>query len=192
MFRKGGKMNEGFSGEPILTEWHDGERNMSLAQEFYYVDPKGKKWVAPAGSVINGATIPRELWSIVGSPFVGKYRRASVIHDVAVGEFGDYDVSSQERKKADRMFYHACRYDGCSKRFATLLYIGVRLGAWLSFKSSSNYRALIEEDFIDTRVFSMEENQTTKAFWEIADNASFAIENEDLDSLDAEIEKIIQ
>mgnify|MGYP001792979849 CR=1 FL=1 len=48
-----------------------------------YVDPKGHVWVAPASSVVDGASIPRSLWTFMGGPFEGKYRNASVLHDVA-------------------------------------------------------------------------------------------------------------
>ena len=65
---------------------------MELLEDFWYEDPKGKRWNTPKGSTINGATIPKALWSIVGPPFVGKYRRASVIHDYAVGEGSAPDV----------------------------------------------------------------------------------------------------
>ena len=49
-------MVEGFSGEPV-TRW-TGERNMRLVEALSYEDRKGKIWEAPAGSEINGATIP--------------------------------------------------------------------------------------------------------------------------------------
>ena len=31
---------------------------------------------------MDGASIPRFFWRFIGSPFIGRYRRASVIHDV--------------------------------------------------------------------------------------------------------------
>ena len=82
--------------------------------------------LAPKGSIINGASIPRPLWSIVGSPYTDDYRNASVVHDVA------YDDSSLPKKVADKIFYHACRAGGCPKQQARKLYLGVRLGAWAS------------------------------------------------------------
>lgn len=67
----------------VVVEWLPDGRNMKLMESFAYVDPYGRKWNAPAGSVINGASIPQFAWSIIGGPFEGKYREASVIHDVA-------------------------------------------------------------------------------------------------------------
>src|SRR5687768_7819159 len=50
---------------------------------FRSIDPKGQQWLAPSGSMVNGASIPQFAWSIIGGPFEGLYRDASVIHDVA-------------------------------------------------------------------------------------------------------------
>lgn len=118
-----------FSGNP-KTEWlthpTNPDRDMKLLEDFWYIDPDGKKWLAPAGSIINGASIPRPLWSIVGSPYTDDYRNASVVHDVA------YDDESIEHKEADKMFYYACLAGGCSEDQAEQLYLGVRIGAWAS------------------------------------------------------------
>jgi hypothetical protein len=118
--------NGTFSGNP-LTEWltdRTDDRNMRLLAPFWYIDPQGRRWEAPAGSIIDGATIPRTLWSSVGSPFTGSYRRASIIHDVAVL------TPSILRGDADTMFYSACLSGGCTLFQGKLLYAGVRLGAW--------------------------------------------------------------
>ena len=60
---------------------------------------------------MDGASIPRALWTLVGSPYRGDYRRASIVHDQACDDaHGDKD----KRRAADRMFYHACREGGCN------------------------------------------------------------------------------
>ncbi len=107
-----------------LTE-AGGDRNMRLLQDFWYDDPDGRRWLAPAGSIIDGASIPAPLWSTVGSPYTGDYRRASIVHDVAC------DDPAVPRRDADRMFYRACLAGGCAPAQAELLYAGVRIGAWL-------------------------------------------------------------
>src|SRR4030095_842063 len=56
-----------FNGEPV-TKWNPDGRSMTLLSELRYTDPKGEVWVAPAGSVVDGASIPRYLWSIMGGP----------------------------------------------------------------------------------------------------------------------------
>lgn len=171
----------GFSGQP-LARW-DGYRNMILEEDFSYTDPRGRIWLAPKGSCINGATMPRFLWSVLGSPFTGKYRRASVVHDVGVGELCNSDVSKPERKRADRMFYHACRSDSCSRRFAAILYIGVRFGTW---RSKENYDFLEEMDFI------RDESGVQKfkdEFWSVVDYAESVLEKDTPEKIDEKIDE---
>ncbi len=120
--------NNSFSGEPSaiwLTE-PGPDRRMKLLVEFIYRDPRGRFWRAPINSVVDGASIPRALWTSVGSPYTGDYRRASIVHDVACATPG------VNRKLADKMFYEACLCGGCSILLAKLLYAGVRIGAWFS------------------------------------------------------------
>jgi hypothetical protein len=70
-----------FSGV-IRTEWLPDGRYQKLIESVSYTDPAGRVWFAPAGSLTDGASVPRILWQFVG-PFEGKYRDAAVIHDVA-------------------------------------------------------------------------------------------------------------
>jgi hypothetical protein len=120
--------NGSFSGNP-KTEWLTSsikpDRDMKLLEDFWYEDPSGRKWTAISGSIVDGATIPPALWSVVGSPYSGDYRCASIVHDVACDDPG------VPRKEADKMFYFACLAGGCSTSQAQVLYIGVRIGAWV-------------------------------------------------------------
>ncbi len=117
-----------FSGDP-RTRWisdsNGRDRDMELLEDFSYTDPDGRVWPAPAGSVVNGASIPSFLWSTVGSPYTDNYRNASVVHDVACED------STVDRFEADQMFYYACLAGGCSVKEAKKLFIGVRFGAWM-------------------------------------------------------------
>jgi len=70
-----------FSGH-VKAEWNDDGRTMTLLDNFEYVDPRDRKWVAPKGHIVDGASIPRFAWPLIGGPFEGKYRDSSVIHDV--------------------------------------------------------------------------------------------------------------
>ena len=119
--------NGRFSDNP-QTEWlvdaAGPDRGMKLLREFWYEDPAGRRWTAPKGSRINGTSIPRPLWSVVGSPYTDDYRCASIVHDVACRD------PAIPRRDADRMFYFACLAGGCSKTQARVLYLGVRVGDW--------------------------------------------------------------
>ena len=52
-----------FEGE-VVGVWDPNGRDMTLREDFVYVDPRQKRWEAPSGSVVNGASIPRVFWSI--------------------------------------------------------------------------------------------------------------------------------
>ena len=57
-----------YDGEPV-TKWNPDGRTMTLLTELRYTDPHGEVWVAPIGSVVDGASMPRYLWSVMGGPF---------------------------------------------------------------------------------------------------------------------------
>jgi hypothetical protein len=118
--------NGSFSGNP-KTEWLSapgGDRNMRLIETFSYIDPQGRRWDAPTGCITDGASIPQTLWSSVGSPFTGNYRRAAILHDSALQNRAILRVD------ADNMFYFACLAGGCTPIESKLLYAGVRVGSW--------------------------------------------------------------
>ena len=119
---------------------------MELLRDFWYQDPAGKTWTAPKGSVVDGASIPAALWSTVGSPYTGAYRRASIVHDVACDEADHAPDAEAARTAADEMFYYACLAGGCPGWQAELLYAGVRLGAqWarLNWWNRPGHKALL-------------------------------------------------
>src|SRR5499427_5234790 len=61
-----------YDGEPV-TKWNPDGRTMTLLTELRYTDPHGQVWVAPIGSVVDGASIPGYRWSIMGGAFAGQY-----------------------------------------------------------------------------------------------------------------------
>jgi hypothetical protein len=111
-----------FSGE-VETRWENDGRTMVLLNELRYTDPYGVVWVAPSGAKVDGASIPRAFWTIMGAPFEGKYRKASVLHDVA------YDEQRVAPEEADLMFYNAMRASGVGAVTAkTMYYVLLRHG----------------------------------------------------------------
>ncbi len=96
-----------------------GVRDARLIVDFGYIDPYGKDWSAPQGSLVNGASIPQAFWSFLGGPWDGAYREASVVHDVAC-------VTMQNSwQDTHRMYYDACRCGGVDERTAKLMYWAV-------------------------------------------------------------------
>ncbi|MDA0255552.1 MAG: DUF1353 domain-containing protein [Planctomycetota bacterium] len=107
-----------FEGE-IVARWEDDGRQMTLVEPFAYLDPREVRWEAPAGSLVNGASIPRAFWSFMGGPFAGEFRDASVVHDVACEE------RDRPWRAVHRMFYEACRCGGVGSFKAKTMYYAV-------------------------------------------------------------------
>lgn len=116
-------MTAGFEGQ-VRTEWltHPGrDREMQLLEDFTFVDRAGKRWQAQRGDVLDGASIPDVLWSsLAGTPFVGDYRRATVLHDVHCKR------QDESHRAVHRMFYEAMRADGVNQVRARVMYMAVR------------------------------------------------------------------
>lgn len=100
----------------VAAVWLDDGRTMELLEDFQYLSSSAKAWDAPKGSTVNGASIPRLLWSLIGSPFTGPYRHASVVHDVAC------DRKSETWAQVHRMFYDACLCGGTEPVLAKTMY----------------------------------------------------------------------
>jgi hypothetical protein len=99
----------------VIAAWKD-ERDMVLQEAFSYSDANGKVWRVPAEASVNGASIPRPLWIFIGSPYVGRYRYASVIHDHYC------EVQSETWRHVHWVFYDACLAAGVPKWKALLMY----------------------------------------------------------------------
>jgi hypothetical protein len=113
-----------FSGTPKL-EFIDTpdapNRNVRVIDDFNFTRADdGSVWDAPSGSLVDGASIPRVLWSLVGSPFTGDYVYASIVHDVACHE------RSRPWRDTHYMFYLACLAGGTRRGRAKLMYLAVR------------------------------------------------------------------
>lgn len=91
-----------------------------LQEDFSFMDPNGLEWRTPAGTAVNGASIPPMFWSLIGGPFTGKYMKASVIHD--------HFVVTRERTAHDthRNFYYGMRANGVPAWKAKTMYWAVR------------------------------------------------------------------
>ena len=107
-----------FEGE-VVASWDSDGRKMTLREDFSFVDPNNRRWVAPSGSVVDGASIPPAFWTFVGGPFEGQYRKASVVHDVGCIEM------TAPWEDVHRMFYDACVAGGVDEQTAKVLYYAV-------------------------------------------------------------------
>ncbi len=106
----------------VVAAWNPDNRTMTLEEDFGYVDPNGVEWISPKGSKVDGASIPRFAWAIVGGPFEGHYRNASVIHDVAC------EAKSRPWQQVHRAFYTGMLASGVDPLKAKVMYGAVYHG----------------------------------------------------------------
>ena len=106
----------------LVTEWSPDGREMVLRQPYEFVDEGGLDWPVPSGTHVDGASIPKLLWSILGGPFEGKYRDASAIHDFYC------DVHLRTWRATDRAFYEAMLISGVDDAQAKVMYMAVVYG----------------------------------------------------------------
>jgi hypothetical protein len=103
----------------IKTVWLANGRDMMLLEDVSYIDSNGKEWLCEQGSIINGASIPTFLWTLVGSPYVGLYRDASVPHDVYCA------LRTEPWQDVHAMFYDAMLCCKVPQATAQLMYKAV-------------------------------------------------------------------
>lgn len=99
-------------------------REMRTLSEVWFKDENDGTWTVPAGTDVDGASIPAFLWTFEGSPFVGNYRRASVVHD----HFCTLTVATPSQ--VHWMFYEAMRADGVGWWEALRKYAAVSAYSW--------------------------------------------------------------
>jgi hypothetical protein len=107
-----------FEGELLLRPL-SGNNGMRLEKDYSFIDPSGDRWDAPAGTVTDGASIPRFLWTVAGNPWGADYRNAAVIHDVACKE------KKRSWEAVHLNFYYAMRTAGVPPRKAKIMYTAV-------------------------------------------------------------------
>lgn len=103
-----------------LSDPTNRHRQMQLVSAVSFKDKAGRVWNVPQGAKIDGASIPSALWTFAGSPFVGNYRRASVIHDHYC------DLRTERAEDVHRMFRDAMEADGVTNPERYSKYLAVR------------------------------------------------------------------
>jgi hypothetical protein len=131
----------------LHTVWEVDGRHMRLLRPFCYIDPAGLDWPVPKDAMIDGASIPRAFWTLIGGPFEGLYRYGSVIHDYHC------DVCVRPWQAVHRMFYDAMITSGVSEIQAKTMYFAVRLGGprWNEQKTHNANIRRKSNNFIELR-----------------------------------------
>jgi hypothetical protein len=98
------------------------ELNRSVVIDGFFIKA-GFKW--------DGASIPRILWRLIDSPFQPDLMVPSMVHDYLYTHGANLGVS---RKEADLIFKKLLISNGFTKFKANILYKGVRVGGYSSYK----------------------------------------------------------
>lgn len=113
------KADKGDCSSKIQLEMNPDGRTMTVLNQAEYIDPRNVHWIAPANAKVDGASIPSRFWSVIGGPFEGLYRYASVFHDVACNE------RTHTWQSTHQMFYDAMKCSGVGEAKAKLMFYAV-------------------------------------------------------------------
>lgn len=109
-----------FKGDLILNDGASSEETQ-LVNDFTFIDPQGYEWKAEEGLLIDGTSIPRHFWTILGPPFRDAYRKASVVHGAACAR------KDEPWENVHLMFYYAMKAEGVDSIKAKVMYAAVYL-----------------------------------------------------------------
>lgn len=80
----------------------------------------------PAGYEFDGASIPRALWSLIGSPFEPDYLKAACFHDWIC----EHAVRYTHRTAGDEVFLQLLTDAGVPYWRRAVMFLGVRICSW--------------------------------------------------------------
>ena len=89
------------------------------------------------GFLTDGASIPRFLWRLFGTPFTGSYTASAIIHDAL---YGSHLVS---KEVADGLFLEMMEAEGVRDWKSTCMYYGVK---WFGGSSWSKSEEVLTEN----------------------------------------------
>ncbi|GGA17543.1 MAG: DUF1353 domain-containing protein [Rhodobacteraceae bacterium] len=101
-----------------------------LAEPLRFVDANRRVWHAPAGTLTDGASIPKIFVSILGRPTAPEYVDAAAMHDAycGVGNEGGAFYHQARWEDVHRMFFDALVVSGTPERRAKVMFAAVWLG----------------------------------------------------------------
>ncbi len=98
------------------------------------VEALGYKIIVKKGFDFDGASIPKLLWSIYGSPLNGNYVVASLIHD------GLYASQKVSKSISDKIFLDIMKQSNVGYIKRTSMYLAVRVFGGKDWKEASEYK----------------------------------------------------
>jgi len=107
--------------EPIVfTAWDRKTRDVETQYPILFRDPAGLPWRVPAGSRVNGLSVPRIFWRLM-PPYAARAREASVLHDHYCA------TKTRDSRLVHAMFYLAMRANGVGWWVAFTRWLAVRV-----------------------------------------------------------------
>lgn len=108
-----------YTGLPPQIALLDDGRLARLLAPISYFRPDSSEWPVPAGVELDGASIPRAFWTLIGGPFEGRYRNASIVHDHYCV------VRTRSWRDTHRMFHDGMRCSGVAATKAKIMFYAV-------------------------------------------------------------------
>lgn len=120
-------LRAGFNRPFVTSDLPGGEDVWRVELGFFFRDKYSLKHYVPAGTITDGASIPRALWLIAGHPREGDIAQAAACHDVL------YRRGLVTRKRADEILIEGMECLGASWIKRKLVWAGIRAGGWAAW-----------------------------------------------------------
>ena len=108
--------------------------NVFILFEDVVVESLGYSITVKKGFDFDGASIPKWLWSIYGSPLNGNYVVASLIHD------GLYASQKVSKSVSDKIFLDVMKQSNVGYIKRTSMYLAVTMFGGKDWKEASEYK----------------------------------------------------
>jgi DNA/RNA endonuclease G (NUC1) len=109
----------GLPASVTFDNLNESRRSAHLLSPISYFDPAESEWPVPSGAWLDGASIPRAFWTLIGSPFTGRYLEPSMVHD-------HYCITrNRPWRDTHRMFHEAMLCRGVSGFKAKVMFYAV-------------------------------------------------------------------
>ena len=108
--------------------------NVFILFEDVVVESLGYSVTVKKGFDFDGASIPKWLWSIYGSPLNGNYVVASLIHD------GLYASQKVSKRVSDKIFLDIMKQSNVGYIKRTSMYLAVTMFGGKDWKEASEYK----------------------------------------------------
>ena len=134
----------GFMSDPIIRAQASDYRRFQLCEALTYEDDFWGRITVKPGASTDGASIPRLLWTLVGSPLSdSRVLRAAIIHDQLYCTLGlDGKLS---RESCDAVFKRALIAAGVPKYRSCIYWAGVRTGGWVGWRNYAKHPSRVRE-----------------------------------------------